>query len=310
MPDLTVLTWLWAQPGGRAAYTAAHVNVWAGMVRRHLAMPHRIACVTDMPDGIDASIDIIAPPRDFETFRIPTWGEDKPQCLRRVAMFRPDAADIFGPRFVSMDLDCIISGPLDPLFDRPEDIVLYRGATATRPYNGSMLMMTAGARPAVHADLTPERAVEAGHRFIGSDQAWISARLGYGEATWGQEHGIVWFGSGVARVSPSTRIMFFFGNPKPWDLVDRGVDDWAAEHYRGGGRGRCLVLGYHPSVWTDATAALATGPFDAVIASPEAAAHWPGSPIFARDDAHADRLARMHGFDEVVFCGRSEALAA
>jgi hypothetical protein len=60
---LTVLTWLWLQEGGRTAYRAEHVNAWAAMVRRNLSLPHRIACVTDMPDGIAASIDIIVPPR-------------------------------------------------------------------------------------------------------------------------------------------------------------------------------------------------------------------------------------------------------
>lgn len=310
MAELTVLTWLWAQPSGRAAYSAAHVNIWAAMVRRHLVMPHRIACVTDMPQGIDSSIEIISPPRDFEDVRIPTWGDDKPQCLRRIALFRPDAAAIFGERFVSMDLDCVVAGSLDPLFDRPEDIVLYRGATASRPYNGSMVMMTAGARSHVYKDFTPEQAVSAGQRYIGSDQAWISYELGFGEATWGMEHGITWYGGRPSRPAVNPRIMFFFGNPKPWDLVDRDTDDWVAEHYRGSGRGRCLILGYAHSVWADAERALTTGPFDAVIASPEAAAHWPGSPVIAKDDAHADRIARMHGFQEVVFCGRSEAQAA
>ncbi len=310
MADLVVMTWLWSQPGGRTTYTAAHVNIWAGMVGRHLKMPHRIACVTDMPEGVDSSIQIIPPPRDFEAVRIPTWGDDKPQCLRRLALYRPDAASIFGERYVSMDLDCVIAGPLDPLFDRSEDIVLYRGATATRPYNGSMLLMTAGARPQVYVDFTPENAIAAGQRYIGSDQAWISHRLGFGEATWGQEHGITWYGGQHARSVTNPRIMFFFGNPKPWDLIERDADDWVAEHYRGSGQGRCLVLGYSSRVWADAERALKTGPFDAVIASPEAAEHWPGAPMIARDDEHADRIARMHGFDEVVFCGRSEALAA
>src|SRR5690606_34220265 len=86
---LTVLTWLWRQPGGRTGYTASHVNIWAAMVRRHLAMPHRLACVTDMPEGIMTEVEIIDPPGDFEAVRIPTWGAHMPQCLCRLALFRP-----------------------------------------------------------------------------------------------------------------------------------------------------------------------------------------------------------------------------
>src|SRR5690606_21370276 len=101
----------WNQPGGRATYTPHHVMIWADMVRRNLTVPHRLSVVTDVP-GDYGDLHVITPPRDFESVRIPTWDEDKPQCLRRLAMFAPDAAARFGERFVSMDMDCVISGSL------------------------------------------------------------------------------------------------------------------------------------------------------------------------------------------------------
>lgn len=229
---LQIITWLWAQPGGRASYTAKHVNLWADQVDRHLGMEHQLSCVTDMPEGIDPRVRIIVPPGDFEDVRIPTWGEDRglPQCFRRLSLFRPDAAEIFGERFVSMDLDCVVAEPLDPLFDRPDDFVMYRGTTDKRPYNGSMLMMTAGCRSRVYTHFTAARAAEAGRQFLGSDQAWISHVLGWGEATWGPEDGVVWWGSRRNRIAPSWRLMFFPGTPKPWDLVDES--SWVGMHYR------------------------------------------------------------------------------
>lgn len=144
-------------------------------------------------------------------------------------MFRPDAADIFGDRFVSMDLDCVVAEPLDPLFDRDDDFVMYRGTSSRRPYNGSMVMMTAGCRARVYSEFTLEKAVEAGRKFIGSDQAWISHVLDWGEPTWGPEHGVVWWGSSKNYRAPEWRLMFFPGVPKPWELL---ADDWIAEHYR------------------------------------------------------------------------------
>lgn len=228
---LTVLAWLWAQPGGRAAYTARHVNIWAAMVRRNLRMPHRIACVTDMPEGIDPSVEIIEPPRQFENWRIPSWPEHRPQCLRRLTMFAPDAASIFGERFVCMDLDCVIADSLDPLFDVPDDFRIFRGTARSRPYNGSMMLIRAGARPQVFNDLTIEGATEAGHRFVGSDQAWISRVLGPAEATWGHEHGVVahlW----TARAHFQTfRVMFFPGRVKPWGLRPSVLNRRIAAHY-------------------------------------------------------------------------------
>lgn len=301
---LTVLTWLWTQPGGRVTYTAQHVNIWADMVRRHLTLPHRIACVTDTPEGIDPSIAIIDPPREFEDVRIPTWGQERPQCLRRLSMFRPDAADIFGSRFVNMDMDCVVGGSLDALFSRTEDIVLYRSPAGDRPnprpYNGSMTMMTAGSRPQVYERFTPEGAVAAGKEYVGSDQAWVSHVLGAREAVWDETDGVVWWGRRMYVDQPG--LMFFPGFPKPWNLVDSDV--WVTDNYRAVRGGRCLVLGHGASLWADL--AQVEGRFDAVICSPEAAEHWSGSILdIAHDDRHAERLAEMYGFADVVFCGRS-----
>jgi hypothetical protein len=303
---LTVLTWLWAQPGVKSAYSAEHVNIWAGMVRRHLTIPHRIACVTDLAAGIDPSVEIIAPPGEFEDVRIPTWQEHRPQCLRRLTMFRRDAAKIFGERFVCMDLDTVIAGNIDSLFTGNEDFRIFAGTTSGRPYNGSMMMLRAGARPEVYERFTPAKAIEAGRRFIGSDQAWITYCL-KGEATWSAEHGVGWYNSRMPAGRPP-RLMFFPGSPKPWQLVNDGREPWVQAHYRAASQARpALILGYGPTVWQDLEAALPQGPFGAVIASPEAARHWPQDVLAtANDDNHARRLAAMHGFQRVVECGVTE----
>lgn len=235
---LTVLTWLWAQPNGRTSYTAEHVNTWAAMVRRHLTMDHRLACVTDMPEGIEPSIKIIAPPGEFEDVSIPTWSDARakglPQCFRRLVMFAPNAAEMFGERFVSMDLDCVVGDSLDPLFDHGHDFRMYRGTNASRPYNGSMVQMTAGCRPKVYTEFSQERAIDAGKKFLGSDQAWISFQLGWGEADWGPEHGVHWYGSRHNRNAIGRRLMFFPGNPKPWQIVGGPMehDRWIMANYR------------------------------------------------------------------------------
>lgn len=308
---LKVLTWFWRQSGGRVQYEALHVNIWADMVRRNLSIPHTIACVTDIREGIDPSIEIIAPPREFEDARIPTWRADRPQCLRRLSMFRRDAARIFGKRFVCMDLDCVIAAPIDDLFRDDCDFRMFRGTAPGRPYNGSMMLIKAGTRPQVYERFNLDEAIEAGKKFVGSDQAWISHVLGPKEKTWGPEHGVRWWNRG-AKVPDDTRLMFFPGYSKPWHCVDNG-DNWVATRYRLSSHGRCLILGYAPSVWDEAAVALERGAFDAVIASPEAAEHWPYDVVaVASDDEQAERLARMLGYDDIVFCGRTpqDSLAA
>lgn len=232
MPDLAALTWLWQRDGAGPRYTAEHVNIWADSLRRNCSLDLDVACVTATPEGVDASVRIIAPPGEFEDVAIPSHPADRglAQCFRRLALFRPDAAEVFGgARLLSMDLDCVIAEPLDGLFDRREDFVIFRGTATNRPYNGSMVLLTAGARSRVYTEFTAERAVEAGKRFVGSDQAWISHVLGWGEATWGPEHGVVWWGDAQGYAAPEWKLVFFPGEPKPWRLLG---DSWIAQHYR------------------------------------------------------------------------------
>ncbi len=228
---LTILTWLWTQERSRAVYTASHVNIFASMVRRNLSTPHRIACVTDTPDGIDPRVEIIAPPGDFMDISNPKWSNGKPQCYRRLSMFRRDAADIFGERFVSMDLDCVVGGPLDPLFDRDEDLVLFKGTHRSRPYNGSLMLIRAGCRPDVFEDFSQEAALESGSKFCGSDQAWLMHKLGPNEPTWDERDGVHFFGPRVRfnhRARP--RLLFFPGSLKPW--AAKKIHPFISNNYR------------------------------------------------------------------------------
>jgi hypothetical protein len=229
---ITILAWYWSQGNSRASYTAEHVNIWADMVARNLSMEHRIACVTDMPKGIDPSVEIIDPPGDFLDIVNPRWSNGRPQCYRRLSMFRRDAAELFGERFVCMDLDCVIGGPLDPLFDRPEDLVLYKGTSPDRPYNGSMMLIRAGCRPDVFEDFDQEQALISGERFCGSDQAWLMHKLGPDEATWDERDGVYFYGRGWTdlrdRVVP--RALFYPGKLKPWTA--KLVDPFTRRNYR------------------------------------------------------------------------------
>lgn len=296
---LTILTWLWAQKNGRATYTAENVNIWAAMVRRHLTIPHRVACVTDIPQGIDKSIAIITPP-PFTPIKLPTWTEErgKPQCLRRISMFRPDAADFFGKRFVSMDLDCVIASNMDDLFTHRDDFRMFRGTNARRPYNGSMLQMTAGCRPHVWSDLTPAKAQAASRLYLGSDQAWIAYALGPDEFTWGDEHGVYW--NSDQSPPEDCRIMFYPGRVKPWTKRT----PWIGEHYRIDGTGRALIVGYRRTHAAAVRAAVAKPGWDKVIAVGPVAKllnFKPDAQAANVDEAYM--LARRMGLDDITRVG-------
>lgn len=229
---LTVLTWLWSQPGMRTSYTTNHVHIWADMVSRNLSMPHRLACVTSEWD-LPANVTRIEPPGDFEDVSAP-WGPRKPNCYRRLSMFRRDAAKIFGERFVCMDLDCVIGGPLDPLFDRKDDLVLFKGTQPDRPYNGSMMLIRAGCRPKVFEKFNQAAADESGATLRGSDQAWLAHCLGWREKTWSARDGVFFYGSLYTAVSKIVmpRVLFFPGKIKPWTIAAINIDPFTSNNYR------------------------------------------------------------------------------
>jgi len=232
---IVIVTWLWRSQRCRTRYTADHVNRWARMVSRHCTVPHRLMCLTDDPDGIE--IDTLPIPDDLADAAVPNWRASRgyPQCFRRLALWRRDIADYLGSdRIVSMDLDVVIFDSLDPLLQRPEDVVLYRGTSNNRPYNGSMLMLDAGARPHVFEDFTPERAAQASRRFLGSDQAWLAHMLGWDEACWTPLEGARHLGPSITQKLrrrqplPDMRVLFFTGSMKPWDCTGHPT---IAEHY-------------------------------------------------------------------------------
>lgn len=198
------------------------------MVSRNLSMKHRLACVTTETD-LPPNVERIDPPGEFEEVQ-PVWGPTRPNCFRRLSMFRRDAAKIFGKRFVCMDLDCVIGGPLDPLFDRPEDLVLFKGTAPTRPYNGSMMLIKAGCRPHVYEDFDQVGATLSGQRFVGSDQAWLAHSLGWNEATWDERDGVYfWRYNWSNKLKP--RVLFFPGKRKPWDFAPYKIFPFISNNY-------------------------------------------------------------------------------
>ena len=236
---LSVICWRWQpRPGYRSTFGPDTVNTLAAMVRRHYPHPHRFLCVTDDPTGIDpAAVEVIPSWDDFAAVPSPHGGKN-PSCYRRLRMFHPEAAQWFGERFVSLDLDVVITGDLTPLWHRSEDFVAW-GDTNKQPgshYNGSMILLTAGSRPHVWTDfdpvVSPQQSREA--RCWGSDQGWISYCLGGGEAKWSKRDGVYSFRNDLKQdrqLPADARIVMFHGNFDPWGAVAQQLP-WVRTHYR------------------------------------------------------------------------------
>lgn len=227
---ITVVTFLWHEPQGRHnhlfTYSADYVNRLRSMLERHLHQPHELVCVTDMPDGIDPRVRIVAPEPGLPGF------------FRRLVLFRPDAARWFGERILMMDLDCVILRDIDPLLAGAGDFKAWeprlyhvRGGDYSR-YNMSFVLLRAGARPQVWSRFDPETspaAIEA-MGMTTHDQSWLTHVLGPDEDVW------PWDGDVVSvRAVPDpqrARVVFFNGPRSPGMESMQKQYPWIAPEWR------------------------------------------------------------------------------
>lgn len=236
MSDFAVVTWKWSTPGYRSQFGPKQVNTLRAMVARHFDRPHRFLCVTDRAEGLHPSIEVIPPWNDFAGVQNPS-GTRNPSCYRRLRLFHPDIASMFGPRFVSLDLDLVIVGNLRPVWERAEDFVICGDTNPRTFYNGSMVLMTAGARrqvwEAFDPKTSPRLAHAAGH--FGSDQGWISHCLGPGEAKWSRADGVYSYRNHVQtagdRLPADARVVVFHGHVDPWAPAGQRLE-WVRRHYQ------------------------------------------------------------------------------
>lgn len=220
--ELSVICFKWqGRPDYRSKFTAKTVNVLRSMVSRNFKHPHRFFCVTEDADGLDPRVNVVKGWNDFADVPSP-HGTHNPSCYRRLRLFSKEAESTFGKRFVSIDLDCVIVNDMTPVWLRDEPFVIWGDTNPRTLYNGSMVLMTAGARAKVWEDFdpktSPDKARAAGN--FGSDQAWISYCLGPNEARWTKSDGVYSFRNEVQRAGGrlpiGARVVMFHGIFDPW----------------------------------------------------------------------------------------------
>jgi hypothetical protein len=155
---LIVGTWLWGDK-----YPVRYVDRLRAGVARHLKQPYRF--------------DVWRPQPEDEYLTIMRG------CFARLRVFDPawqqHAGIETGDRVVCLDLDSVVTGGLDPLFDRDDPFVVLTGANASNPcpYNGSVWMLRAGHRPDVWHDFSLEAAARVPFYQFPDDQAWMAHKL-------------------------------------------------------------------------------------------------------------------------------------
>lgn len=238
---LRIVTWKWKpKPGYRSSFGPETVNTLKRMVGRHYPGAHEVVCITDDAEGIDPDVRTIPLWSDHAEVPSP-HGPGNPSCYRRLKAFSNEARALIGERFVSLDLDCVVTGDLRPLWDRPEAFMIWGDTSPRTPYNGSMFLLTAGARSQVWERFDPVRSplIARQKGYWGSDQAWIGACLGDQERRWTTDDGVYSFRNHLqdpyrpARPLPANAaIVFFHGKWDPWAPEVQAKYPWVREHYR------------------------------------------------------------------------------
>lgn len=225
---LNICTWLWGNK-----YNASYVNKLAAGVRRNLQQPHRFLLMTER-ERKDLELDS----------RIERHAIKDPDLLRyrgcfvRLRIFDPSwqaSRSLDGP-IVNLDLDIVITGELDALFDRPESFVILQGANSMNPcpFNGSVFMFKPGCHANLWTDYSPRAVSKIPKYSFPDDQGWFHAKVSNAGA-WpvGSSSGIYAFrkpgwpqGDGLPA---DAKIVAFPGGNDPFSYQHL---DWVKEHWR------------------------------------------------------------------------------
>lgn len=207
---LTIVTWLWG-----SKYPRYYVERLANGLRQHLRQPHRFLVVSPEPE---------------DEYLTKVKG-----CFCRLRMFDPEWQAKYGitDRVVCVDLDVVITGPLDVLFDRSEPFTILQDVNSSNParFNGSIWMLRAGYRPDVWTDFSLDAAEQVPFYTFPDDQGWFEAKMPDAGA-WGAADGVFAYKKrnwpGGDALPNGARLVAFPGwrDPSKFQHLD-----WVKEHW-------------------------------------------------------------------------------
>lgn len=224
---LVVSTWLWGEK-----YTPVYVERLYAGIKKNLKQPFRFMVMTERERQVEFSDGI-----ERHAIKDPGLAKYK-GCLVRLRMFDPGWQQNRGieDRLVCIDLDVVITGSLDALFDRPEKLVVLKGANASNPcpYNCSVVMTRRGAHPELWHEFSIERIQKIPHYQFPDDQGWLAHRVP-NAAGWyvGRSSGIYAFQKpgwpdGSAELPYDARLVAFPGWRDPAEFITL---PWIRKHW-------------------------------------------------------------------------------
>lgn len=167
MAGLTVVTWLYGQKWGED-----YVDRLFDGLRRNTRRPIRCALITDRDFASSADITVRFGAED-------TALAQHKGCLIRLRLFDRAMQERLGiapgERIINIDVDAVITGEIDSLFDRGGEFTIMQGFNQTNPcpFNGSLWIFRADERHDVWEDFSIEAARRVPFHAFPDDQAWL-----------------------------------------------------------------------------------------------------------------------------------------
>ena len=251
---LMVATYLWRdETRDNRGYTCGpdHVVALRDMVDKNISVPYTFCC------GLGPGADewaVHLEEHSVSHFSMDFSKHAPGTVYARLMQHRPNLQDwldlnmVDAPhitRVLSLDIDLVVTGNIDHIVNRPEDIVLWRNPNHGRPgrafYQSSVQLFTPGARPQLYDLFDPRtqrlpNGLDINWRFGGKEQAWISELLDWDEAFFDSSHGVYGAGrlggSGVQSALPRNAcIVSFPGSRAPWQYEVQEKHPWLKDHY-------------------------------------------------------------------------------
>lgn len=194
-------------------YPSLYVDRLAGAVRRNLSMTHRFVCATEQPEGVE--VDTIPPPK------LPGW-------WAKLGLFQSPAFGQLTGRILYLDLDVVITGPLDDLVNYPTGFAMHRDFT--RPLVNASAVMVLDVGVAEKAwnvfAASPTQFME--RHKQGGDQEYLTKvypKVDLLPLRW-----VVSYKLGAQNGPPKdARVVCFHGTPKPHECGDWVRKAWNAD---------------------------------------------------------------------------------
>jgi hypothetical protein len=233
------------------AYGRHYVQRLWSMVKRHSSRPVRFVCFTDDPAGLDAPIET----RPLPQVRIPDLADmphDSPvkrNAWQKVGLYKRELADLSGP-VLYLDLDVVITGSLEPLYDFPGKFCIIENWTQRGRGigNSSVVKFTVGEQGHIVDDMENEPRRIASSYY--GEQHFVSRHadgLTFWPAQWCRSFKVhcmpprplEW--ALTPRLPRDARVIVFHGSPKPDEAIagrfpKRGrfvrPTPWVAQHWR------------------------------------------------------------------------------